>query len=117
MFKRIFWMGTGMAVGAGGAFWAKRKVEATVEQYLPEQVAVRAAAGAKGLAETVKAAASEGRDAMRATEAELRARVDARTFVGPATDDAAPAPAGPRRAPRPAAQAGTGPVGRRRARR
>ena len=42
MFKRIIWMGTGMAVGAGGAFWAKRKVEATVEQYLPEQVAVRA---------------------------------------------------------------------------
>ncbi|MEZ5180780.1 MAG: hypothetical protein R2702_02730 [Acidimicrobiales bacterium] len=64
MFKRIIWMGTGMAVGAGGAFWAKRKVEATVEQYLPEQVAC-AAAGARGLADTVRAAASEGRDAMR----------------------------------------------------
>ena len=39
MFKRVIWMGTGMAVGAGGAFWAKRKVEQTVERYLPEQVA------------------------------------------------------------------------------
>ena len=66
MFKRIIWIGTGVAVGAGGAFWAKRKVEATVEQYLPEQVAVRAAAGARGLADTVKAAASEGRAAMPA---------------------------------------------------
>ena len=121
MFKRIFWLGTGVAVGAGGAFWAKRKVEETVEQYLPEQVAVRAAATAKGLGTTVRAAAAEGREAMRATEAELRARVDARTFVGDAP--AAPAaskeakPTGPRRAGRVATHAGTGPVGRRRARR
>ena len=69
MFKRIFWMGTGMAVGAGGAFWAKRKVEQTVESYLPEQVAERAASSARDLAGTVRAAASEGRQAMRATEA------------------------------------------------
>lgn len=122
MFKRIIWMGTGMAVGASGAFWAKRKVEATVEQYLPEQVAVRAAAGAKGLAGTVKAAASEGRDAMRATEAELRARVEARTFVGPekpvvTAPTAKAAPAGPRRVARPASQSGAGAVARRRARR
>ncbi|HRW37519.1 MAG TPA: hypothetical protein P5254_07465 [Aquihabitans sp.] len=116
MFKRIIWMGTGMAVGAGGAFWAKRKVEATVEQYLPEQVAVRAAAGARGLADTVRAAASEGRDAMRATEAELRARVDARTFVGAAEASADPEPA-PRRAHRSGGQIGTGTAGRRRARR
>lgn len=124
MFKRIIWMGTGMAVGAGSAFWAKRKVEQTVEQYLPEQVAVRAAAGAKGLAGTVKAAAAEGREAMRATEAELRARVEARTFVGPdrpaapVSQAASAAPAsGPRRSARSASSAGTGPAGRRRARR
>ena len=119
MFKRIIWMGTGIAVGASGAFWAKRKVEETVEQYLPEQVAVRAAATAKGLGTTVRLAASEGREAMRATEAELRAKVDARTFVG----DAPPPPAKeakpglPRRAGRVATHAGTGSAGRRRARR
>lgn len=83
MFKRIIWMGTGVAVGASGAFWAKRKVTEAVEQYLPEQVAIRAQAGAKDLAGTVRAAAAEGREAMRATEAELRARVEARTFTGP----------------------------------
>lgn len=83
MFKRVIWMGTGMAVGAGSAFWAKRKVERTVERYLPEQVADRAASSAKDLGRTVRAAAQEGRDTMRRREAELRAEVEARTFVGP----------------------------------
>ena len=126
MFKRIFWMSTGMAVGAGSAFWAKRKVEATVEQYLPEQVATRAAAATKDLAGTVRAAATEGRQAMRATEAELRARVEARTFVGPVPSGSPVAsnathleadPPGPRRASRASTGAGSGPVGRRRSRR
>ena len=121
MFKRIFWMSTGVAVGASGAFWAKRKVEETVEQYLPEQVAVRAAATAKGLGTTVRQAAVEGREAMRSTEAELRARVEARTFVGetpePAPAKAAPPTTGPRRAGRVASHAGTGSAGRRRSRR
>ena len=88
MFKRITWMSTGMIVGASGAFWAKRKAERVLEQYLPEQVADRAAASARGLGQTVRAAASEGRDAMRATEAELRSRVDARTFTGDGPDPA-----------------------------
>lgn len=87
MFKRIIWMGTGVVVGASGAFWAKRKVEETVEAYMPEQVAIRASAAGKGLAETVKAAASEGREAMKATEAELRARVQDRTFIGESPAD------------------------------
>lgn len=84
MFKRIIWMGTGMAVGAGSAFWAKRKVETTVERYLPEQVAERAATQARDLAKTMREAAVEGREAMRQREAELRDQVAARTFVGPA---------------------------------
>ena len=109
MFKRIFWMGTGIAVGASGAFWAKRKVEETVEQYLPEQVAIRAAETAKGLGTTVRQAAAEGREAMRTTEAELRARVEARTFVGEApttrASGPAPSPVGGRRAGRVATHA------------
>lgn len=126
MFKRIFWMSTGVAVGAGGAFWAKRKVEQTVEAYLPEQVAIRAAGTAKDLAGTVRAAATEGREAMRATEAELRARVEARTFVGERPEPERPAPAssgrstagrGARRSSRtPAARQGS-PGPRRQARR
>ena len=87
MFKRVTWMGIGMAVGASGAFRAKRKVEATIERYLPDHVADRAAASARGVGAVVKAAAAEGREAMRATEEELRARVEARTFVGGAPVD------------------------------
>lgn len=121
MFKRIFWMSTGMAVGAGSAFWAKHKVEATVERYLPEQVADRAATSAKDLGRTVRAAAAEGREAMRATEAELRARVEARTFVGAPEVAAAAAPAaisaGARRTPRQPASRPDAVAPRRRARR
>jgi hypothetical protein len=125
VFKRVIWMGTGMAVGAGGAFWAKRKVEQTIEQYLPEQVADRAAGAAKDLGRTVKAAAAEGRAAMRATEAELRARVEERTFVGERpvlagdrSSTAAPAGrAGVRRRPRVPATDADRAVARRRARR
>lgn len=83
MFKRLFWMVTGVVIGASGAFWAKRRVEETIENYLPEHVADRAAESARNLGGAVRAAAVEGREVMRATEAELRARVDDRTFTGP----------------------------------
>lgn len=122
MFKRITWMGVGMAVGAAGAFRAKRKVEETVERYLPEQVATRASSSAKGLGRTMRAAATEGRDAMRATETELRARVDARTFIGPVpsaeTKPVSPTGGpGPRRASRAPRPRGERPGARRQSRR
>ncbi len=125
MFKRVIWMGTGMAVGAGSAFWAKRKVEATVERYLPEQVADRAATQARNLNRTVREAASEGRRAMRQREVELRSQVEARTFVGPAsrTPVASPQPVraelapGARRASRPSSGQPSTSGARRRSRR
>lgn len=123
MFKRIIWMGTGMAVGAGSAFWAKRKVEETVERYLPEQVADRAAAQARDLGRTVREAASEGREAMREREAELRRQVEARTFVGVAArPDPAPVRSdgptgGARRSSRTPGPRPPAPGGRRRSRR
>lgn len=93
MFKRVIWMGTGAVAGAGGAFWAKRKVERTVARYLPDEVARRVGTSSRHLGRTVRAAAAEGRDAMRSTEAELRARVEQRTFVGgPAPGGSPPAP-------------------------
>lgn len=106
MFKRITWMSIGMAVGAAGAFRAKRKLEETIDRYLPEQVADRATASARGVSQVVRQAASEGRDVMRATESELRARVEARTFVGERPhEDEVPGrpvtPPGPRRQSRP----------------
>jgi hypothetical protein len=83
VFKRVFWMGTGMVAGAGSVLWAKRRVERAVQQLLPEQVADRATTSARDLGRNVRDAAAEGRATMRAREAELRAQVEARTFVGP----------------------------------
>ena len=82
MFKRVIWMGTGAAVGAGSAFWAKRKVTRAVERYMPDEVARRAAASARTVSQTVREAATEGRTAMREREAELQAQVEARTLIG-----------------------------------
>ncbi len=82
MFKRVIWMGTGAAMGAGSAFWAKRKVVRTVERYLPDELARRAGESARGVGRTVRVAATEGRTAMREREAELRARSEARTLAG-----------------------------------
>ena len=122
MFKRITWMGTGMAIGAGGAFWAKRRVESAMDRYLPDQVADRAATQARKVGRTVRAAATEGRQAMRDREHELRGQVDARTFVGsrdgtrsgPASGER---PAGSRRSSRSGLPLRATPVGRRRSRR
>ena len=125
MFKRVMWMGTGMTVGAAGAFWAKHKVEQTVERYLPDQVVARVGSTSRDLGRTVRAAATEGREAMRATEAELRARVEARTFTGPvkavkADPPVTPTPKrgkGARRASRVPGPVGAPTAARRRARR
>ena len=117
-------MGTGMAVGAGGAFWAKHKVEATVERYMPDHVANRAASQARDLGRTVRAAASEGREAMRQREQELRSLVEARTFVGVrdmsalnVVPDEPAAARGARRVSRPASSSPATSVTRRRSRR
>ncbi len=83
MFKRVIWMGTGAAMGAGSAFWAKRKVVRTVERYLPDELARRASASARTVGRTVRVAASEGRAAMRDRESELKAQAEARTLLDP----------------------------------
>ncbi len=83
MFKRVIWMGTGMAVGAGSALWAKRRVVRTVERYMPDKVARRAGVSARAVGQNVRDAATVGRSAMREREAELRAQVDARTVAAP----------------------------------
>ena len=65
-------MSAGMAVGASGAFWAKRKAEETVERYMPAQISERATTGAKDFGNRLKLAAQEGRQSMKDKEFELR---------------------------------------------
>ena len=65
MFKRLRWLGTGMAMGLGGSVWLQRKMKSAASRYRPAGVAVAAASRARDALE-------EGRVAMREREAELR---------------------------------------------
>ena len=68
MIKRLFWMFVGMGFGFGMSFWVTRALRQRVQRYAPPTVL-------RGLADDVRAAAREGRDAMRAREQELRNRM------------------------------------------
>jgi hypothetical protein len=72
--KRIRWMATGLAIGAGASLWAERKAKALAAKYSPSGAANRAL----GWLADVLAAVKEGREAMRQREAELRAASESR---------------------------------------
>ncbi|WP_420450346.1 hypothetical protein [Ilumatobacter sp.] len=76
--KRISWFVGGVAAGATGVGYARRKVRSTVAQVSPSGVARSAATKARGTAGHVVGAVREGRDAMRQHEDELKARRDGR---------------------------------------
>jgi hypothetical protein len=71
MIKRLTWFVGGAIAGAAGVGAAKKKVKKTAAQLAPTNVA-------KGAAHRVREAVNEGRQAMRAKEAELRGRRDGR---------------------------------------
>lgn len=76
--KRVTWFVTGVAAGAAGTGYAKRKVRATAQQLAPVNVAKSAASRVKGSGKHLVDAVREGRSAMRDKEDELKARRDAR---------------------------------------
>lgn len=76
MFKRLFWLLIGAGFGFGVSFWITRVVKETLARYTPERVGADVAASVKGLGADLRAAVAEGREAMRAREAELRADLD-----------------------------------------
>ena len=67
MIKRLFWLVVGAGFGFGMSFWVTRALRQRVARYSPPTVL-------RGLSDDLKAAAREGREAMRAREQELRAR-------------------------------------------
>ena len=68
MFKRLFWLTVGAGFGFGASFWLTRVVRTTVARLSPARVS-------NDLTNTVKAAVTEGREAMRVRERELRAEL------------------------------------------
>lgn len=76
--KRTFWFAAGTAAGLGSSLWVQRRVRTVVERYVPEKVQERAADAARRVGPAVRDALTEGVDAMRTREAEMRAEVDER---------------------------------------
>ena len=71
MFKRLLWLTIGLTVGFGTSYWTVRYVRRTIDRYTPERLAGDATRVARSVASELKAAAAEGREAMRRREAEL----------------------------------------------
>ena len=65
MIKRLFWLVVGVGLGFGASLWLMRTVRQTVARYSPPSLV-------RNLADDLRAAAREGREAMRARERELR---------------------------------------------
>lgn len=78
MFKRLFWLVVGAAFGFGVAFWLMRFVRSTIERYSPERVSADLAGALRAFGQDVRAAVSEGREAMRETEERLRSELESR---------------------------------------
>lgn len=73
--KRTFWFVTGTAAGLGSSLWVQRRVKMVVERYVPEKVQERATDAARRAGPALRDAVTEGVDAMRLREAEMRAEV------------------------------------------
>ena len=101
--KRLVWFAAGAAAGVSGTAYAKRKARQAADRYRPINMA-------KGAAGRVADAVREGRSAMAAKEAELKARQDSGALSpapapavqvlvveAAAVDGTGPSRAGPRR--------------------
>ena len=78
MFKRLFWLTVGMAIGFGTSFWVYRVMRQTLDRYRPDHVAEAVTETLRALRDDLRAALAEGREAMRQAEAELRADLGSR---------------------------------------
>lgn len=72
MLRRIFWFAVGIGFGAGLSWWATRALRRTAEKYAPDRVAGELSKSVGRLGAELKAAVSEGREAMRERERELK---------------------------------------------
>lgn len=74
--KRVTWFVSGAVAGVAGAGYAKKKVKATAAQLAPVHVAKSAVSKVRARGNDVAEAVRDGRQAMKAREAELKARLN-----------------------------------------
>jgi hypothetical protein len=72
VFRRIFWLMIGAGFGFGVSFWVTRFVKASIERWSPERVSSDLAGALREFGKDLRAAVSEGAEAMRERESELR---------------------------------------------
>jgi hypothetical protein len=73
----LFWLGLGLGLGAVTAAMGMRWTRRQVQRSAPREVGREAKGGLLDLSKLLAASIEEGREAMEAREAELRARRDA----------------------------------------
>lgn len=73
MMKRARWLATGVALGAGGTIWAKRRLGGIQERLEPARVVSDIADATK---QRVQAAYGAGRAQAQRREQEIRAKLD-----------------------------------------
>jgi len=78
VFRRLFWLALGIGFGFGLSFWVTRFVRRTAERYSPENLSDNLAGAIRAFGTDLRAAVSEGREAMRERERELRADLEGR---------------------------------------
>lgn len=71
--RKLFWLALAFALGAGSSFALTRRLRRFAARYAPPSVAERFRESVVAFGGEVRAAVTEGRDAMHRREAELRA--------------------------------------------
>jgi Sec-independent protein translocase protein TatA len=74
--KRVTWFVGGLATGAAGIGYAKKKIKAQAAKLAPVNVAKGVVGKARNTGRHVASALREGREAMKDKESELWAKVD-----------------------------------------
>jgi hypothetical protein len=82
MFKRLFWLVVGASFGFGASFWVSRAVKQTMERYSPPRLSGELSHAIQAFGTDIRAAVTEGKEAMREHEAALRAQMEGRTAHG-----------------------------------
>jgi hypothetical protein len=75
VFRRLFWLMVGAGFGFGLSFWLMRFVREAAARYTPERMRSDLAGAIRSFGADLRAAAADGRAAMHAREAEIRAEL------------------------------------------
>ena len=78
MFRRIFWLIVGAGFGFGVSFWLMRFFRHTADRYRPQRISADLTGALTSFGKDLRAAAHEGRLAMREREAELKTELTRR---------------------------------------